>query len=129
MIPELTNRTYAAVHPDPHPVLLSPGVLRLGAASLVLGAAALWAAANLSLVLEALHTQNFIGAPLLFAAVAAALPIQLLTLTRPLVKEVMEQSAAPATLKAFAAVAVSSGSILTTLAWWQAFWEMCAVAR
>ena len=128
MIPELTNRAFAPVVLDAPAVFVAPGVLRLASLSLVGGAAALWAATHGVALMAYFQTQHFIGAPILFAAVAAALPVQALALTRPLVKEVMEGSAAPAAMKFVAALAVCSGSVLTAVAWWHAFWEMCRVA-
>lgn len=128
MIPELTNRTFAPVTPDAPADFVAPGVLRLASLSLVGGAAALWASTHGVALMAYFQTQHFIGAPILFAAVAASLPVQFLALTQPLVKEVMEGSAAPASLKLTAALAVSAGSVLTALAWWHAFWEMCRVA-
>ena len=130
MIPELSHRPYAAaVAIDHPPVFISRDVLRRGALSLVGGAATLWAASHWQPVLMFFQTQDFIGAPILFALIAAALPIQLLTLTRPLVKEVIDYSTAPASMKLIAALAVSGGSVLTALAWWQAFCVLCEVAR
>ena len=127
--PELNHRpNLTAVAIDAPQVFVSREVLRRGALSLVGGAVALWAASHSLAVLAYFQTQDFIGYPLLFAAVAAALPIQLITLTRPLVKEVLETSTAPAWMKLVAALAVSGGSILTALAWWRAFGAMCAIA-
>ena len=128
MIPELTNRAFAPVVLDAPAVFVAPGVLRLASLSLVGGAAALWAATHGVALMAYFQTQHFIGAPILFAAVAAALPVQALALTRPLVREVMEGSVAPMRLKLVASVAVSAGSVLTAVAWWHAFWEMCRVA-
>jgi hypothetical protein len=127
VIPELTSRVYAPVTPDAPFVVVAPGVLRLAALSLAGGAAALCAAANGPALAASFNSQSFIVAPLLFAAVAAALPVQLLAVTRPLVKEVLTQSLAPARVRLIAALAVSSGSVLTAVAWWSAFQGMCAV--
>ena len=128
MIPELSHRPSAPAEVDVQPVIVSREVLRLGAVSLAGGAAALLAACNVPAVQLALQGPHFIVAPIVFALVAAALPVQLLTLTRPLVREVIEQSTAPALVKAAAAIAVSGGSVLTALAWWHAVREMCGVA-
>jgi hypothetical protein len=130
VIPELTYRPRAAaVAIDHPPVFVSRDVLRRGALSLVGGAAALWTASHWQAVLTYFQTQDFIGAPILFALIAAALPVQLLTLTRPLVREVTDSSTAPASMKLIAALAVSGGSVLTALAWWHAFRVLCEVAR
>jgi hypothetical protein len=127
VIPELTNRAFAPVVPDAPAVFVAPGVLRLASLSLVGGAAALWASTHGGALMGYFQTQHFIGGPILFAVVAAALPVQLLAVTRPLVKEVMEGSTAPAALKLTAALAVSAGSVLTAVAWWHAFWEMAQI--
>lgn len=128
MIPELTNRAVVPIDVDPTPVFVSRDVLRRGALNLLVGSAALWAAANVDAFVRYFDTPSFVGVPILFAVVAAAFPIQLLTLTRPLVKEVMDGSTAPASLKWVAVIALSGGSVLTALAWWCAFREMCGVA-
>jgi hypothetical protein len=128
VIPELTNRVYAPVTPDAPSVVIAPGVLRLATLSLVGGAAVLWASANGPFITASLNSQSFIVAPILFALVAAVLPVHLLALTRPLVKEVLSGSVAPARVRLLAALAVSSGSVLSAVAWWNAFRGMCDVA-
>ena len=125
MTPELTNRALPTVEVDAPGVLVSPQVLRLAALSLAGGAMAMWVASQVG----AVHTGAYdvVVTVLLYVALLAVLPLQLLAVTRPLVEDVMENSDAPGLMKWVAACAVSSGSLLTALACWQAFLRICGL--
>ena len=125
MTPELTNLRASASVIDATPVVVSRQVLRLAAWSLVGGAAAMWVASLVGPVADGRH--DVVVTVLLYVALFAALPLQLLAVTRPLVEDVMKNSEAPGVMKWVAACAVSSGSLLTALACWQAFVRICGL--
>ena len=121
----MTNLPASAAALDATPVIVSRQVLRLAALSLVGGAAAMWVASLVGPVANGRH--DVVVTVLLYVALFAVLPLQLLAVTRPLVVDVMENSVAPRPTKWVAALAVSSGSLLTALACWQAFLRICGL--
>jgi hypothetical protein len=132
--PELTNLTGGpvalklGVELNLPPVLVSPQTLKVAAANLVVGASLLWVGSNRFDPLVGLPFYQTVASVLLFTLIAAVLPIQLLLITRPLVSDVIRNSAAPWRWRLIAALAVSTGSVLTALAYWKAWSVMSAIA-
>jgi hypothetical protein len=117
---------------DATPVIVSRQALKLAAINLVLGAGTMWTASHMP---GPIFFDSFSDAAwdvvltvLLFVPVAAILPLQTLLLTRPLVRDVVQNSVAPGVLKFYAALGVSAGSLLTAVAYGQAISAMCTVA-
>ena len=125
MSPELTNSALPAVEVDAPRVLVSPQVLRPAALSLAGGAAAMWVATQVGTVWTGAY--DVVVTVLLYVVLLGVLPLQLLAVTRPLVADVMENSDAPRLMRWVAACAVSTGSLLTALACWQAFLRICGL--
>ena len=121
----MTTLRASAAALDATPVIVSRQVLRLAAWSLVGGAVAMWVASLVGPVGNGRH--DVVVTVLLYVALLAVLPLQLLAVTRPLVADVLENSVAPGLMKWVAAFAVSSGSLLTALACWQAFLRICGL--
>jgi hypothetical protein len=132
VIPELTNRPMSARAMDARPVIVSRQALKLAAINLVLGAGTMWTAAHMPApaILDSFShaAWDVVLTVLLFVPVAAILPLQTLLLTRPLVRDVVQNSVAPGVLKFYAALGVSAGSLLTAVAYGQAISAMCTVA-
>jgi hypothetical protein len=131
--PELTNLTSGpaalklGVELNLPPVSVSPQTLKVAAANLLGGASLLWVASNNFDPLVGLPFYQTVVSVLLFTLIAAALPIQLLLITGPLVRDVMSNSVAPWRWRLSAALAASTGSVLTALAYWKAWSAMSAI--
>ena len=132
VIPEFTNAPASAAALDATPVIVSRAALKLAAVNLAIGAAAVWTASQLpgQFVVNAFGqvAWQVVLTVLLYVVVAAALPLQALLLTRPLVRDVVQNSAAPVLFKAYAALGVSAGSVLTLVACGRAVSAMFGLA-
>lgn len=132
MTPEFSNPPASTAAVDATAVIVSRQALKLAAINLVLGAGALWTVAHLPgpIVAWSFGTAawQIVLAVLLFIPVATILPLQALLLTRPLVRDVVENSVAPRVLKLYAALGVSAGSLLTAVAYGRAISDMCNLA-
>ena len=131
MTPELTNVIGGPValnisSPDDRPVIVSRHALTRASLNMVTGAALLWVGSNRVEPLVGSVAHNVVMNVLLFAVIAAALPIQFLLVTRPLVKDVMGSSVAPLRWRLAASSAAWVGSVLTALAYYNAWRVMSA---
>ena len=128
----MTNPPSSAATLDATPVIVSRQALKLAAVNLVIGAGAMWTAAHMPahIVMDSFtHAAwQVVLAVLLFVPVAAVLPLQTILLTRPLVRDVVQNSVAPRVLKLYAALGVSAGSLLTAVAYGQVISDLCSLA-
>jgi hypothetical protein len=128
----MTNRPLPAGSLDETPVIVSRQALKLAAVNLVIGAGAMFTAAHMPgpIVVDSFNhaAWQVVLAVLLFVPVAAVLPLQTILLTRPLVREVVQNSVAPRVLKLYAAMGVSAGSLLTAVAYGNVISDLCRLA-
>lgn len=129
----MTNLPASAAGLDTTPVIVSRQALKLAAVNLVIGAGAMWTADHLptpSVIVESFNQAAWqvVLTVTLFLPVAALLPLQAILLTRPLVRDVVDNSVAPRLLKLYAVAGVSAGSLLTAVAYGRIISDMCTLA-